>query len=443
MNHERLRELVHTGVDRRCAALTSDPYRVQRVLKTAQEAQITGGYVVKKKLSLAMILLIISLLLISGVALAAFISNTAERFGALYGADWKNAALRGDIDTSRPSIRIGDVIYTMDDVIVTGIEQDSGSLTEDDSLCTRILATGTMKPAKDANVVLIPEDYLVSDPWNFDPYYNGHANIPEGSVSVLERAAATDADILCTRVTANGLVKSDGGLYGCDIVYAGILQSDGSVMFIMEIGLFDPVPRQDSYTLSVYVANHQVTSDGEHLMDTRVSEDWVFTIHPQQPEPSQSPALTQASIKDEDVHFSSWEDTVRPLLAQPTIITVSDMNHKTSWQMQAVVAESGNYADAQPVSSHDADAMVSVFGSTLTPNAVYVTFPNGHTCLGSLGSWGYSAEQQMVYEDDVLVGNEKVAYIHFPRNAPALNSGSYAASHQAVLLQAWQELQAR
>ena len=52
MNHEKMREHVHTGIDRQCASLTSDPYRVQRVLNKAHETQGTGGFVVKKKLSI-------------------------------------------------------------------------------------------------------------------------------------------------------------------------------------------------------------------------------------------------------------------------------------------------------------------------------------------------------------------------------------------------------
>ena len=49
MNHEKMREHVHKGIDRQCESLTSDPYRVQRVLNKAHETQGTGGFVVKKK----------------------------------------------------------------------------------------------------------------------------------------------------------------------------------------------------------------------------------------------------------------------------------------------------------------------------------------------------------------------------------------------------------
>ena len=70
MNHEKMREHVHTGIDRQCASLTSDPYRVQRVLKMAHETQGTGGIVVKKKLSIGFVLMM-AVMLLGVTALAA------------------------------------------------------------------------------------------------------------------------------------------------------------------------------------------------------------------------------------------------------------------------------------------------------------------------------------------------------------------------------------
>lgn len=105
------------------SGIQDDPWMAQRVLDKAHE---TGGFVAKKKISLAMVLLIVSLFLSFTVALAAIMSNTAQRFGELYGEEWKDEALSGDVDTSNPSVQIGDVIYAMDDVIVTGLELEGG-----------------------------------------------------------------------------------------------------------------------------------------------------------------------------------------------------------------------------------------------------------------------------------------------------------------------------
>ena len=67
MTDEKMRQLIHTGIDRRCATLTSDPYRVQRVLNMAHRE---GEIVVKKKLSTGLAFVLI-LLLTGTVALAA------------------------------------------------------------------------------------------------------------------------------------------------------------------------------------------------------------------------------------------------------------------------------------------------------------------------------------------------------------------------------------
>lgn len=62
MNHEKMREHVHKGIDRQCESLTSDPYRVQRVLNMAHEVPETGGFVMKKKLSIGVIFVIVMIL---------------------------------------------------------------------------------------------------------------------------------------------------------------------------------------------------------------------------------------------------------------------------------------------------------------------------------------------------------------------------------------------
>ena len=71
MNHEKMREQVHTGIDRQCASLTSDPYRVQRVLAAAHEGR-KGA--VKSKKPIALVIVIV--LMLSGVvAVAATLLN--------------------------------------------------------------------------------------------------------------------------------------------------------------------------------------------------------------------------------------------------------------------------------------------------------------------------------------------------------------------------------
>lgn len=258
-------------------------HRVKYALHHAQKEEVPV-----KRFTLRTALITLLLVAVVGVALAAVVSVTAERYGDMYGSKYKDAMLQSDIDAEPRTKQLGDVIFQLDDVIVTGISLDNekdnrgeDSMSIDDDMCSRIYATGTIRAAEGANVVLISEDYLTTDPWNYNYYHNGGPDtIPEGSISVKDKAAQTDATILCTRITANGVVDAKGELLSADIGYDEIVQEDGTMVFYMEIDLHEPIPRQDEYTLSVYIANHQVSPEGEHLMDTRVSEDWVFTIAP-------------------------------------------------------------------------------------------------------------------------------------------------------------------
>lgn len=81
MNHEKMREHVHKGIDRQCESLTSDPYRVQRVLNMAHETQGTGGFVVKRKLPIGLIFVLIVLL----SSIVAFACNHSYVIQYLFG----------------------------------------------------------------------------------------------------------------------------------------------------------------------------------------------------------------------------------------------------------------------------------------------------------------------------------------------------------------------
>lgn len=249
-------------------------HRVEYALRQTKEERPM------KRFTLRAVALVLVLVAIASIACAAVLSNTTEFFGEYYGASWRFATTKGDIDTTHPSVQIGDLIYTMDDVIVTGISLDDDGFALNFDKCGYILATGTIKPAEDANVVIIPEDHAVTDPWNVSSHYVGHENVPADAVSVLAKAQELDAKILCARVTANGILDENGDMIPCSIGYEEFLQEDGTLMFSMEIQLDELIERQDAYTLSVYVANHEVDAEDNHLMDTRQAEDWVFTIKP-------------------------------------------------------------------------------------------------------------------------------------------------------------------
>ncbi len=68
MDHEKMRRQVHQGIDRLCAPLSSDPYRVQHVLNAAKTE---GGSTVVRKLPRFAVVLMIVLALSLSTAIAA------------------------------------------------------------------------------------------------------------------------------------------------------------------------------------------------------------------------------------------------------------------------------------------------------------------------------------------------------------------------------------
>lgn len=71
MNDEKMRQLIHTGIDRHCATLTSDPYRVQRVLNMAHQTQGTGGFsMMRSKKPLVVLIVLICIALMGTIGLA-------------------------------------------------------------------------------------------------------------------------------------------------------------------------------------------------------------------------------------------------------------------------------------------------------------------------------------------------------------------------------------
>lgn len=71
MNHEELRKQVQQGINRQCASLTSDPYRVQRVMNMAHEQERKGGFsMMRSKRTILVLITLMCILLTSTIGLA-------------------------------------------------------------------------------------------------------------------------------------------------------------------------------------------------------------------------------------------------------------------------------------------------------------------------------------------------------------------------------------
>lgn len=281
-------------------------HRVQYALRQTEEAQPVKRFTLR-----TVIIAAVLTILLGTVAYAAITSSTVDWFSQFYGEDWKNAVLQGDIAPSGQSIQLGDVVYTLNDVVITGIDlgyadkegnpSQEGMVIHDDT-CSYILATGTIRPAEGANIVLIPEDYPLTYPYGgleshpfIDPMQKPPA-FPEGTVSMLDKAVEQNAVIRLATVIGNSLIDANGEAIPCEIGYNCVPQEDGSMVFALEIipekeadegGYWIPanMAKMEEYTLSLYLANWEVTREGEHLRDegndTRVWQDWVITVKPE------------------------------------------------------------------------------------------------------------------------------------------------------------------
>lgn len=246
--------------------------RVAGTLRRLDATQKPAG--VRRRTALVVIL---GALALAGAAYAVLGSYTADIFGWFYGPDKKAELLAGDIAPSGQQVTLGRVVYTLDDAVYK-----DGT----------VYGTGTIRAADGDNVVLMPVDYSVHDPAGFLVYY-GEETIPDDAPTYAELAARRGATLLLATCVANGVLDANGALNASEVGFTQLPQPDGSIRFTFEFAgggeqngeaLARTIERQPSYRLSLYIANWEVTLDGEWLRepphDTWLKQDWVVTVTP-------------------------------------------------------------------------------------------------------------------------------------------------------------------
>ena len=210
--------------------------------------------------------LIMTLVLSAGVAM--FHSQVAEYFGS-YGEDRRQELLEGNISQEEHSAQIGDVIYTLQEVVYI----DNG-----------LYGVGRITPAND-QVVLMAEDYQVTDAAGYGLYYGPDSHAPEGAPTYAEVAQQKNARIIQV-TTVPEAVGVDGGTV-LPLATAGYSlhpQQDGSVQFVFEISTGVAVEEGAEYVIRMWSSNWQVTPDGERLReepnDTYQGENWDAVVYP-------------------------------------------------------------------------------------------------------------------------------------------------------------------
>lgn len=238
----------------------------------AQEAAgKPGGLRGAGRYGLRTVLIAILLMLLAAAAVAAFSSQLAGFFGWFYGKEKGAELLAGDMAAPAQSITVGGAVYMLDEVVYI-----------DDGL----YGLGHIAPVNDG-VVLMAEDYSVTDAAGYGLYYGEESRAPEGAPTYAELAAQKNAKILLVTAVADA-VGVDGGDV-IDLGSAGYMlmpQRNGSILFTFELSTGVAVEEGETYAIRLWVANWEVTPEGKWLRDdpdspdTYLGEEWTVEVQP-------------------------------------------------------------------------------------------------------------------------------------------------------------------
>ena len=240
--------------------------RVQYALRRTEEQKMA------KKISLRTAAIALALLLaLGGVAYAVYEGVTADIFGWFYGGDMKQELQDGDVASMGQSRRLGDVVYTVEEMVYKTEGEFQG-----------LYGVVRISPAEGANIVLMPEDLNVNEPAGYLLHYGETGQtIADDAPSYAELARQRGAKLIVARATANSVRLN--GVECCNSFGESWLpQQDGSILGAIEIA--DELPRADSYELTLWISNWESTLDGIWLRDesdgTWLKENWVVTVSP-------------------------------------------------------------------------------------------------------------------------------------------------------------------
>lgn len=248
----------------------STPDRFQGRIRYALAQAETNAASARMPVRRMAVLAALVMTLVLGAAAAAFHSQVAEYFGHFYGGNLKDELLAGNIAQEMHSTRVGDVIYTLEEVVYI----DNG-----------LYGVGHITPA-DESIVLMAEDYQVTDAAGYGLYYGEDSRAPEGAPTYADRAKEKNSRILVVS-TVPEAVGVDGGtvLPLASAGYSLYPQMDGSVVFAFEIPTGVAVEDGQEYLIRLWSSNWEVTQDGQWLRDeendTYQGESWDAVVTPE------------------------------------------------------------------------------------------------------------------------------------------------------------------
>ena len=265
MNHEKMREHVHKGIDRQCESLASDPYRVQRVLNMAhgEGVRMNKKSTTTFRPTRRIAILLAVMMAMTCVAFAAFYPQIAEIFGRRYGEDAQAWLEQGDIALPADSVKVEGVTFTLEEVAY----RNHG-----------LYGMGTIRPGE--GIVLLDEESTLSDAYGYAVHYGDKA--PEGTITIAEKAAQDGSVIKQPRFYI-GMIGVDGGKmiqphgYGLGLTP----QRDGSIQFLFEVEDGQAISEGESYTIQMTAIVRNVSPEGVVDYDNATRQEWTVEIEPE------------------------------------------------------------------------------------------------------------------------------------------------------------------
>ena len=263
--------------------------------------------VVKKKLSMGLVLALALVLLVTAAAVAAILSPTAEFFGFLYGKEKQEILLKGDIAAIGQVRMVGDLEVTLEDVVY----QAEGDM-------TGLYGTGIIASREGSKAVLIPEDYSPASPAGYTLHHGKDEEVPEDASTYLEQAEKTGSKLLQVSVRPDSLMIADKRV-DVDVGTSLLPLPDGRVRFAFEMA-GPGVLRASDYHLRMDLVWFELDAQGEPVGDVK-TDSWDVLVVPQLsetakiaiaaqtpvPEPTATPAAAPGAVLMVGQHWSEHE----------------------------------------------------------------------------------------------------------------------------------------
>lgn len=247
----------------------STPERFQRRIHQALLTQPEAKPIPARSTWRTALITALVLALTIAVAAAAFTSKVADVYGWSYGENKRDELLAGKIAQEACSVQVGDAIYTLEEVTYI-----------DDGL----YGVGSIRPAHEG-IILMAEDYQVTDAAGYSLYYSDSVDPPADAPSYADLASSRHAKILMVHCLPEA-IGVDGGtmITPPTFGYFAIPQMDGSILFGFEIPTGAAVEDGAEYTISLWASNWEITPEGEWLRDepndTYTGDTWDAVVYP-------------------------------------------------------------------------------------------------------------------------------------------------------------------